>query len=177
MGVPGKRSGVPSSAEQRPAQSPALFGKLASTRPISRVLSPRQYLGGDHLSRMPITRHLMRPTRRRGRAIPERSGTVLPPTRSCSRWGLPRPDGHPPAGELLPHHFTLTRPEGRRRYVSVALSLRLPSLGVTQHPGPLELGLSSHGDSARGHPAWLKQGLAYHDAEPRSMLIGRRAAK
>jgi hypothetical protein len=151
--------------------------KLASTGPISRVLSPRSYLGGDHLSRMPIARHLMRPTRRRGTTIPERSMTVLPSTRSCSRWGLPRPVGHPPAGELLPHHFTLTRPEGRRRYVSVALSLRSPSLGVTQHPGPLELGLSSRGNTARGRPAWLRQGLAYHPGERRSMLIGRLGAR
>ena len=36
-------------------------------------------------------------------------------------------------GELLPHHFTLAQPEGRRRYVSVALSLRSPSLVVNQH--------------------------------------------
>ncbi len=160
----------------RGAPDDSRTGKRAPTKPISRVLSPRQRLGGDHLSRTPVTRHLMRPTRRRGRAIPERSETVLPPIRSCSRWGLPRPDGHPPAGELLPHHFTLARPEGRRRYVSVALSLRSPSLGVTQHPGPLEPGLSSRENLARGRPAWLRQRLAYHYAEPRSMFISRRAA-
>jgi hypothetical protein len=38
------------------------------------------------------------------------------------------------AGELLPHHFTLTLPEWEGRYVSVALSIGSPLLGVTQHP-------------------------------------------
>jgi hypothetical protein len=58
---------------------------------------------------------------------------------------------------------------GRRRYVSVALSLRSPSLGVTQHPGSLELGLSSCGTAARGRPAWLRQLTAYHHLHRRSM--------
>ena len=120
--------------------------------------------GDDHLSRAPVARRLKRPTRERGRAVPARSLTVRPPVRSCSRWGLPRPTGHPAAGELLPHHFTLTRPYGRRRYVSVALSLGSPPLGVTQHHGSVELGLSSYGDAARGRPAWLRHGVAYHVA-------------
>src|SRR5436305_1012992 len=46
--------------------------------------------------------------------------------------GFTRPADHPAAGELLPHHFTLARRS--RRYVSVALSLGSPPLGVTQHP-------------------------------------------
>src|SRR3972149_6348654 len=37
------------------------------------------------------------------------------------------------AGELLPRHFTLI-PTKSRRYVSVALSVGSPLLGVTQHP-------------------------------------------
>jgi hypothetical protein len=51
--------------------------------------------------------------------------------------GFSRPSGHPDAGELLPHHFTLTRillTKDRWRYVSVALSVGSPLLGVTQHP-------------------------------------------
>jgi len=48
------------------------------------------------------------------------------------RVGFARPAGLPAAGELLPHHFTLTRRSGR--YVSVALSVGFPLLGVTQHP-------------------------------------------
>ena len=63
------------------------------------------------------------------------------------RMGFTQPTGHPAAGELLPHHFALTRqtgcPHGSSpklrmiaavgRYVSVALSLELPPLDVIQH--------------------------------------------
>ncbi len=58
--------------------------------------------------------------------------------------GFTQPAGRPAAGELLPHHFALTRQtvldretlylEIAGRYVSVALSLRSPSLDVIQHP-------------------------------------------
>ncbi len=51
--------------------------------------------------------------------------------------GFAQPAGHPAAGELLPHHFTLARTSveaGRWRHVSVALSVGSPLLGVTQHP-------------------------------------------
>jgi len=59
--------------------------------------------------------------------------------------GFTQPTGHPAAGELLPHHFTLTPlftpeikifgdPAQAGRYVSVALSVGSPLLGVTQHP-------------------------------------------
>ena len=46
------------------------------------------------------------------------------------------PAGHPAAGALLPHRFTLTsrRRTGTGRSVSVALSVASPRLGVTQHP-------------------------------------------
>ena len=63
------------------------------------------------------------------------------------RMGFTQPTGHPAAGELLPHHFALTRQDERPdgslltlcmidavgRYVSVALSLELPPLDVIQH--------------------------------------------
>ncbi|MDB5074940.1 MAG: hypothetical protein JWO42_1119 [Chloroflexi bacterium] len=52
----------------------------------------------------------------------------------------------------------------------MALSLRSPSLGVTQHPGTLELGLSSDGNAARGRPAWLRHRSAYHALEGGSIL-------
>jgi hypothetical protein len=57
--------------------------------------------------------------------------------------GFTQPASHLAAGELLPHHFALTRQatllvasylEVVGRYVSVALSLRSPSLDVIQHP-------------------------------------------
>ncbi len=63
------------------------------------------------------------------------------------RMGFTQPAGHPAAGELLPHHFALTRQDEQPRglppkfhvidvvgrYVSVALSLELPPLDVIQH--------------------------------------------
>lgn len=50
--------------------------------------------------------------------------------------GFTRPTGRPAAGELLPHHFTLTHlfRVACGRYVSVALSLRSLPLAVSQHP-------------------------------------------
>ena len=40
---------------------------------------------------------------------------TTPPVWPCSRWGLPRPAGHPAAGELLPRHFTLAGSRSRDR--------------------------------------------------------------
>jgi len=71
------------------------------------------------------------------------------------------------SGELLPHHFTLARspmPRGRWRYVSVALSVGSPLLGVTQHPAwwssdfPLFRGLAPEQRS----PGLLARSLAYN---------------
>ena len=45
-------------------------------------------------------------------------------------------------GGLLPPPFHPYRPWGRR-YISVAIVLKLPSAGVTRYPCPLEPGLSS----------------------------------
>jgi len=78
----------------------------------------------------------MRPTR--GQA-----GHLLSLYSALLRMGFTQPTGHPVAGGLLPHHFTLTFPLREGRYVSVALSVGSPLLGVTQHPCPAELGLSS----------------------------------
>src|SRR5215471_14306561 len=48
------------------------------------------------------------------------------------RAGFTWPAGHPAAGGLLPHHFTLTGAAGG--VFSVALSFGSPRLGVTQRP-------------------------------------------
>src|SRR6266566_8935821 len=62
-------------------------------------------------------------------------GSILLPCLVLLQMGFTRPASHPAAGELLPHHFALTRlvPLGRSsiygvagRYVSVALSLSHP---------------------------------------------------
>src|SRR5262245_28885344 len=66
-----------------------------------------------------------------GRASLER-----PPIWSCSAWGLPCPSCHQAGGALLPHLFTLTSSGSPPRFggmFSVALSLRSPSLAVSQH--------------------------------------------
>ena len=48
----------------------------------------------------------------------------------CSRWGLPCQQCYHCCGGLLPHLFTLTNNGG---LFSAALSLKLPSPGVTRH--------------------------------------------
>ena len=61
-----------------------------------------------------------------------REGAVVSPYSVLLRVGFARPADLPADGELLPRHFTLAR--RNERYVSVALSVGLPLLGVTQHP-------------------------------------------
>jgi len=97
---------------------------------------------GDHFSRTAVARRLQQPTRRLVRNGPFRDGPCGP---FCPLLGL-APDGvcraRPvtrPAGELLPHRFTLTGgPLSRRRLaagglLSVALSLTFRPVGVTHH--------------------------------------------
>src|SRR6266699_5448517 len=70
-------------------------------------------------------------------------GSILLPCLVLLQMGFTRPASRLAAGELLPLHFALTRlvPRGRSsiyevagRYVSVALSLKSPSLAISQHP-------------------------------------------
>ena len=64
--------------------------------------------------------------RRRGRCVPY--STLL-------RVGFTEPTGHPAAGALLPHRFTLAAPLVRAGGLfSVALSCGSPRLAVGQHP-------------------------------------------
>ena len=65
-----------------------------------------------------------------------RRATSSAPIWPCSKWGLPCHVCHQTRGGLLPHRFTLARsaiktPVGG--LFSVALSVGLPRLGVTQH--------------------------------------------
>src|SRR5438876_10252978 len=96
-------------------------------------------IGGNHLSRTAVTRRLKQPTRKLTDEQPA-SVLALPILYSLClvllQMGFTQPGGHPPAGELLPHHFALTGNSHllySRRYVSVALSLKSPSLAVSQH--------------------------------------------
>ena len=81
-----------------------------------------------HLGRrLPATS--LRPTRESNEA-----DHLSSPIRPCSGRGLPCRFRRRKRGELLPHHFTLTRRNRAGGILSVALSVRSPSLGVTQHP-------------------------------------------
>jgi len=92
------------------------------------------------------TRRLSPPWRRRGGRpsallfglAPGGVYPVLPGPRPRKDPSEEGPAGHPAAGALLPHRFTLTLPSRKfreeGRSVSVALSVASPRLGVTQHP-------------------------------------------
>jgi hypothetical protein len=59
------------------------------------------------------------------------------PIWSCTGWGLPCQPCHQGRGELLPRRFTLTRDPVAKvagGLFSVALSIPLPGLAVSQHP-------------------------------------------
>ena len=127
--------------------------KRSVRRPVSRVLSrPRIGAMDGHSSGTSVAGRLARPTRaaRRKRRLPRRSscedrpagrpyavllpvGFALPPPSPAARCALTAPF-HP--------YLPCARAKGRR-YVSVALSLRSPSPGVTRHRVPVEPGLSS----------------------------------
>ena len=132
-------------------------------RAVSRVLVPVEVAlqqGGTHSSSTCVAAGIQRSSLvvRTGSPIsgPWPEFTTLRP---CSRWGLPCPECHHPGGALLPHRFTLatlkrgTRGKARRRppcalaeastggLFSVALSLGLPPLAVSQHHCPPEPGL------------------------------------
>jgi hypothetical protein len=104
--------------------------------------------GDGHFSRTAIARRLQQSTRESiaDRTSPRVSGRPGgPPGFRCSLFDL-APGGvcrarsvARPAGELLPHRFTLTRPAtvARRKsggLLSVALSLASRPVGVTHHP-------------------------------------------
>src|SRR6185503_3490777 len=75
-------------------------------RSLSRILVSRPIdESSSHSSGPPVARGFERPTRGNGRAVRDRPKPVLPPTRSCSGWGLPSPALSSRAGELLPSPF------------------------------------------------------------------------
>ena len=119
----------------------------------------------DHSSAAPVTRAVKLPTRTFGLKRPcgglRPEGRTFPrkvPIRHCSGWGLPYRPGCPVRGGLLPHRFTITMdpfkasPEHHGSLFSVALSLRLPSPGITRHPYFMESGLSSKAPTFRQNP-------------------------
>ena len=110
-------------------------------------MSPFDHTDRNHLSRTTVTCRLQRPTRE---LTDEQSASMhimhtIPSAWSCSGWGLP---SQPVTWLLVSSYLTISPLPGIRRnelhitplyfgtgrYVSVALSLRSPSLDVIQHP-------------------------------------------
>ncbi len=139
-------------------------GGVEARRLVSRVLFPRR--GDDHSSAMPVTGHLMRPTRiRRGNA---------PALRHGSLFGL-APGGVYPAtavtGGAVRSYRTLSPlPAGPKArtggLLSVALSLGSPPPGVTRHRIPVEPGLSSPRQGAERSSSRLARDESGEDRGP-----------
>src|SRR5262252_9007356 len=102
--------------------------------------------GGDHLSGTPVSRRLKRPLPE-GSASNLRSDRTGRPGRGSPsylvllRAGFTWPAGHPTAGGLLPHHFTLAG--SRRRCHFCGTFLRVTPTGRYPAPCSSEPGLSS----------------------------------
>ena|GEM_PF-4094387 len=76
-------------------------------KPSSVPPAGRPAGGGDHSSRVAVTGHLEQPTRELGRVTLCDVAIARPPTRPCSRWGLPCRFRCRKRGGLLPRRFTL----------------------------------------------------------------------
>lgn len=94
---------------------------------VSVACKPSSVIGG-HLSRPIVTDGF----KRNPESIDGPSQSLF---RFLLRAGFTSRTSRQAAGELLPHLSTLTGPQrGLSRYLSVALSLKSPSPGVTRHP-------------------------------------------
>ena len=128
-----------------------LLPALHKKRP-GRVFRGRGHIARETVSRVLFLTVIYLDGPSPGRSSHPGSGRASLGARSpCSHTGV-APDRvysdghfHEPSGELLPRLSTLTPPTqaSARRYLSVALFLKLPSAGVTRYPCPVEPGLSS----------------------------------
>ena len=91
----------------------------------------------SHSSRMPVTGHLKQPTQI------QHGSCLRISIWSCSEWGLPCHLCCHRCGALLPHHFNLTGPEGRRRYIFCGTFHRFTPSRRYLALYPVEPGLSS----------------------------------
>ena len=131
----GNHNGLPLFRYQSPKTSSQIKRpKQSISRILFRVQVTLNRATIIHL-RMPIARHLLRPTRELGRAALERSSIW-----SCTGWGLPSFPGHPGNWCALTAPFhpypTSSRRTGKSPggILSVALSFALPRLHVMKHP-------------------------------------------
>ena len=134
--------------------------RYRSEQSISRILFPQRVAPRRvtiiHL-RMPIARHLVRPTRGLGRATRKR-----PSIWSCTGWGLPSFPVTREAGALLPHLFTLTvaqHPDsgpGQRRCSFCCTFLRVATTPRYGAPCPVVFGLSSGSSCIRRSSVLLR---------------------
>ena len=110
---------------------------------ISRVLFPPRVTPWRATIiplRVPVARHLMRPTRELGRATLERSSIW-----SCTGWGLPSFPGHPGNWCALtaPFHPYLWDKFSQRRFAFCCTFLRVATTPRYGAPCPVVFGLSS----------------------------------
>src|SRR5205823_2792685 len=122
---PGGIGGAQGAAQPRPSSARAPARYKRRRRSVSRILFPRSSGGGSsHSSGPPVARGIERPTRGNGRTTRARpGGPDLPPTRSCSGWGLPSIRPHERIWRALTSPFhPCSRLAARGGLFSVALS-------------------------------------------------------
>ncbi len=119
---------------------PSFIEQMRPEQAVSRILFPgavTRRRDGDHSSRVPVARHLERPTRELGRAALKHS-----PIWSCTGWGLPSFPGHPENWCALtaPFHPYLAF---TRRSAFCCTCLRVTATPRYGAPCPVVFGLSS----------------------------------
>ena len=160
---------------------PAPPEKRSRSGPVSRVLYARRPIGLTCVTAISLGRRLpgvssSRPERRVGSDGPARPCGHGRSAWPCSGWGLPSQPGRPGRWCALtaPFHpyrspvwlwFAKSKPQftsSRGGLLSVALSRALRPVGVTDHPCPVEPGLSSPsavGNALCGVPFWQRRPL------------------
>lgn len=135
-------------------------GRVSGGWPVSRVLSRPKAWMAIHLGPQSPAASCSQPGERAGSGA---GHALVPPSRPCSRWGLPCRDRYRPRGELLPRRFTLAAPGGGRFVFCGAVP------GVTpagRYPAPCFRGARTFLTGAarkplpRDHPA-IRRGCVY----------------
>ena len=133
--------------------------------------SVTRFRGGNHLSTMPVTWHLQRPTR-------EKDGrSCFPPIWSCSGWGLP---SRTVTRSLVRSYRTvsalpMTGLPVISVFFSVALSLGSPPPGVTRHPALRSSDFPRTAETARDYLRQLQKPtlMSARSIIPRFKTVGQ----